>query len=191
MEKKTTKSKLDELKMLLDNDDNTDLPIQSNFKIEKTRQKTQNKLETLNDKHFIFIEAYMSNGCVGLDAAITAGYSVKSAKVTASHLLADPLIQVEIQKRKTQIAKDFNIDREYIMNQYISIIQSSVVEGNDGVGFIKDRNSWLKAVNALAKMIGEDGTAKIDITSQGNPINIQYIIPNTKTEEDEETEDNE
>lgn len=55
----------------------------------------------LTPKERAFCEHFVAQGCTnGTQAAIKAGYSAKSAAVTASRLRADPRIQAEIERLK-------------------------------------------------------------------------------------------
>jgi len=49
-----------------------------------------------------FVEAYVENGGYGAKAAITAGYSPKSASNTATAMLRDPLVKKVLAERKAQ-----------------------------------------------------------------------------------------
>lgn len=51
----------------------------------------------------LFVEAYVENGGNGMEAAITAGFSPKSAKSKASHLLKVPKIKAAIEKRRAEV----------------------------------------------------------------------------------------
>jgi phage terminase small subunit len=50
-----------------------------------------------------FVNAYLTNGRNGTQAAITAGFSAKTAHVTASQLLKDPKIAAQVQERVEQL----------------------------------------------------------------------------------------
>ena len=182
MEKKTnTKSKLEELKTLLNNDES------SMYKKDNARQPSKIKLAALNDQHLLFIQEYLL--CNNQEqAAIKAGYAQKSAKSKASQLMADPLIQKEIEKQRNKIQQKWEIDRDFIINEYMNQIIYSKDIKLDGTDTVKDSNLWLKATQALSKTLGLDMPAKIDITSQGQPINIQYIIPDINKTEDNDNE---
>lgn len=52
------------------------------------------------ERRKLFIEAYLSNGENGTQAAITAGFSPKGAGVTAYRLLNEPQILAEIANRR-------------------------------------------------------------------------------------------
>lgn len=58
----------------------------------------------LTVKRQAFLNAYFSNGFNGTQAAITAGFSVRSARSIASELLTFPDVQAEIKRRLEQSA---------------------------------------------------------------------------------------
>jgi phage terminase small subunit len=55
------------------------------------------KQGNLTPKQKLFVEAYLANGCNGTQAAISAGYSARTAKQQASENLSKPDIQAAIQ----------------------------------------------------------------------------------------------
>lgn len=148
-------------------------------------KKERQKLDKLNEQHLVFIQEYIITKDQ-TKAAINAGYSEKTAKTKGSTLMADPLIQEEL-KRQQEIRKEkWQIDQDFIINEYMEQILYSKELANDGFDKVKDANLWLKAVQSLSKTLGLDAPSKVDITSNGNSININYIAPK---EEDQETDE--
>lgn len=133
-------------------------------------------LNKLVDKHYIFISEYISNGGNGQLAAIIAGYSQKSAKSKASQLLADPLIQEELLKKQEELNEKYQITQEYLIQEYLEMIQYAKEFKEDDSFIIKDSQLWLKATDSIAKMLGLNAPKKVDITSN-TPITIQYKKP--------------
>lgn len=62
-------------------------------------------MKKLTPKQQRFIEEYCSNGFNATQAAISAGYSKKTAKDMGCQNLAKPDIQEEIEKYKAEVAK--------------------------------------------------------------------------------------
>lgn len=63
------------------------------------RVKAGTSVSAAQERKAIFIEAYIANGRNATQAAITAGYSAKSARRTGTRLTADAHIASEIQRR--------------------------------------------------------------------------------------------
>lgn len=72
----------------------------------KTKQAGIKK--TISAQHKLFADTYLSNGFKGQEAALTAKYSEKRARITASELLDRPDIQAYINQRmkKSQMGAD-------------------------------------------------------------------------------------
>ena len=167
-----TKSKLNDLKNQLDLE-------------QKKEKKEPQRLDKLNDQHLTFIQEYLITKDQ-TQAAINAGYSAKTAKTKGSTLMADPLIQEEL-KRQQEIRREiWQIDQDFIINEYMQQILYAKELANDGFDKVKDSNLWLKATQSLSKTLGLDAPNKLDITSNGKPININYITPK---EEDTDTDE--
>ena len=60
----------------------------------------------MNKRHKLFVEKYIANGMNGSRAAIEAGYSAKSARITASKLLTNPNIKAEVSRRIREVLTD-------------------------------------------------------------------------------------
>lgn len=92
-----------------------------------------------------FVEEY----CVdfnGTQAAIRAGYSDKGAEVQAAKLLRIPKVQVEVAKRKSNLAEKTDITREFLVAETIKVLNDCVTE--------KSYPTRVRAIELLAKMHG-------------------------------------
>lgn len=73
----------------------------------------------------LFVEEYLKD-LDGQAAAIRAGYAPKSARITASQLLADfrigPLVKAAMEKRAARI----RIDADEVLRQLAALVKSSV-----------------------------------------------------------------
>lgn len=78
----------------------------------QSRVKAGTSRESADDRRAKFIEAYFTNGGNATDAAIQAGYSPKSAAVTASQLLKEPKVSAEVEKRRTEIVAKLELSTE-------------------------------------------------------------------------------
>ena len=105
----------------------------------------ENNDKELSAKRLRFIDEYMID-LNGTQAAIRAGYPENSARSIASEYLAIPDIKAEIDIRKAELAKKYEIKKEYIIDHLYELIRRST---ND-----QDRQSVLKALDMLNKMAG-------------------------------------
>jgi phage terminase small subunit len=72
---------------------------------------TEEKVTT--DKQSVFIDAYMTNGFNATQAAITAGYSEKTARSQGSRLLTNVDIKAEIQR----LMRDYIMPAEEVLSR--------------------------------------------------------------------------
>jgi phage terminase small subunit len=70
----------------------------------------------LSEKHRLFLNEYLKD-LNGKQAAIRAGYSVKSAKVTASRMLTNDNLRSELSKRLKEIYDNYKNDQEKIIRE--------------------------------------------------------------------------
>ena len=69
------------------------------------------------DRHAAFAEAYLANGQNALQAAITAGYSKRSAGSQGHRLLKDVQVQQIIARRRTEIAANLELNTERTLRE--------------------------------------------------------------------------
>lgn len=77
----------------------------------------------LTYKQQLFIEEYLID-LNGYQAAKRAGYSEKSARSTASTMLANPLIKQAIEERQQQLKDEIQITQKDVLAQLINIAHS-------------------------------------------------------------------
>lgn len=80
-----------------------------------------------------FVKA-IASGKSGLQAAITAGYSKRSAKVTASRTLTRANVQVALEKEIDSAAKKAGVSPEWVYKslKHLHDFNSQVVSKDDG-----------------------------------------------------------
>lgn len=136
------------------------------------------KLNKLNTKHLAFIEEYMINGfnATGAYMKVYPKSSYASAKAHAARLVSNGNIKVEIEARIEEYKAKYNIDREYIINEWLLQI-ANCKENND-------RRSLNSALVGLMKVTGND-IQKTELTVIG-PIKLNFgngFIPGMAEEE--------
>lgn len=71
----------------------------------------------ITPKQQAFIQHYVSNGGNGTKAAISAGYSQRSAAVTACELLKLPKVQKRLQPKRDEEKERLGLDADWIVSR--------------------------------------------------------------------------
>jgi phage terminase small subunit len=87
---------------------------------QKEKVAFEKQKELLTPKQEIFIREYMID-LNATQAAIRAGYSVKTARQIASENMAKPDILARIEKLKAERAEKLKIDAEWVLNRLVQI----------------------------------------------------------------------
>ena len=77
-------------------------------------------MSKLKGNQKLFVHEYLKDRN-GTQAAIRAGYSKKTARITASKLLTKPNIKEAVEKRKKEMLDEIKEDQMSIINDYIKI----------------------------------------------------------------------
>lgn len=79
----------------------------------KTRAKAGTSKSAAADRRKAFVNAYIANGRNGTQAAITAGFAAKGARVTAVRLLTEPRIAALVAEKveRAQAISGLTLDR--------------------------------------------------------------------------------
>jgi hypothetical protein len=165
---KDTKSRLNDLKSLLDND-----PVQIDLTpiilTKDNLEELDNLILSVRQKQFCI--EYLKSGN-GLQSAIAAGYSKNGAKETASRLLTYDNIQGELNRLQELSFRSNNITKEYVMEQILLLIQDSYNDEKT------DRTTITKCFDMLNKMNGHyNDTTQVNIQNNLNEIKIQIVRP--------------
>lgn len=68
-------------------------------------------------KRKAFVEFYFANGENATQAAISAGFSAKTAGVTGAKMLKDPRVLAEITRRRSELCANLEISTERILKE--------------------------------------------------------------------------
>ena len=98
------------------------------------------KIDRLNARQLAFVDAYISNGGNALQAAMTAGYSPKSAKATAYEILENPRIQAAIHARTAELENERTATTQEVLEYLASVLRGEtqdevVVNVGKGKGY--------------------------------------------------------
>jgi len=105
----------------------------------------------------------------GTRAAISSGYSEKSAHTVANKLLSEPGIQLAILKRQQALASVATLSREWVMTELSEIIEECRAAEKP------DRHLQLKALDMIAKLSGYYAS-DIQLNVQNNIESIKIEI---------------
>lgn len=131
-------------------------------------------MKKISDKHKIVVDIYLSNGLNKTQALIDAGYSSVYANKNINSIFSKSEVKDYIAQKQALTAKKYDITRDYITAEYLSLIDSAKKEGLDGQGNLKDRANWAKALGQLSKLLGLDEPEKIQHSGE---INIGLSVP--------------
>ncbi|MCW7556497.1 terminase small subunit [Endozoicomonas gorgoniicola] len=118
---------------------------------------------SLNDRQQRFVDEYLANGGNATQAAISAGYSAKTAEATASRLLRNVKVADSVARGQKKIKKDLGITAEWKRDQLKKIIEacSNTVEAQKGKGddatMVKTMVDAKAAISAIAELNKMDG----------------------------------
>ncbi|HEF0077856.1 TPA: terminase small subunit [Citrobacter youngae] len=98
----------------------------------------------LTDKQEMFCREYLID-LNATQAAIRAGYSVKTARKTGSENLTKPDIQDRIGELKSQRCELVGIDAAYVLCRLVEIDQMDVLDILNDDGSLRPISSWPKA----------------------------------------------
>ena len=99
----------------------------------------------ISAKRLRFADEYVLDGNATA-AAIRAGYSARSAHVTACRMLKDRVVQAAVAERQDEIAEELEISREKVMRGLLEAVEIARLQA--------DPAALVKAWSELARMCG-------------------------------------
>lgn len=151
----------------------------------------------LTDKQELFAREYLKD-LNATQAAIRAGYSVKSAQEQASRLLSNVMVQSRISELKAGRNEEVGIDAAYVLRRLVEIDQMDVLDillPNGELRPIKDwPKTWRTTLSGMdvTEMAGDDPgfLKKIkwpdkvkNLELLGKHVTVQAFKENVKTEQ--------
>lgn len=142
----------------------------------------------INDKEKALVDEYMVNGYNGQMAhqKVYPGTTMESSKAGASRMLARPYVKKYLELSREKLANKVEINREWLVKEYLELIKSCKMNGTDGTGYIKDKANWNKSLKQLAKLLGLDEPDQIDVKHNGIIFNM--VKPVKKEDKDNTSE---
>lgn len=143
---------------------------------------------SLTKKQLAFVDEYFINGFNAKASYLKSYPNVTegTAEVQGSRLLNNPKIKAEIEARQKELRAKNNIDREFLLNEYLQLLESCKKEGLDGVGTIKDRTNWARALAQVSKLLGLDAPEKVEHSGQ---ITLKAVVPGIDDSEQKQLDD--
>lgn len=99
----------------------------------------------LSPRQQSFVRAYVESGN-GAAAAVRAGYSARSAKVTAARLLTKANVQAAVRSQQAQIAQRLELSRERVIAELQEAVNIARMKG--------DAQAMVAAWREVAKICG-------------------------------------
>lgn len=112
----------------------------------------------------IFVEAFLANGGNATQAAVQAGYSVRSAGQLGSVLLKDVEIQEAIAKRRAELANRYKLTTDDVLRECARIVYSDprrLFDARGGLRHVKDLEDEVAATIASIE-VSDDLVGKGD-----------------------------
>lgn len=117
----------------------------------------------MNERQRRFAREYVLTSRNGTEAAKRAGYSERSATMTASRLLTNDEVQDEIQSVRDRYAEEIGLDRPYVLETLKKLIERGLQaepvldrEGHETGEYVFAGSVVNKALETLIKMLGLD-----------------------------------
>lgn len=101
----------------------------------------------------LFIEAYLSNGHNGKQAAITAGYAANSASVTAAKLLAQANVRAIVEARAKKTAEASELKTVEVLQELRKMVHADLRKLFREDGSVKEVSEWPDDVAAAVSSL--------------------------------------
>ena len=103
------------------------------------------ELTEISAKRLRFAEEYVLDANATA-AAIRAGYSARSAHVTACRMLKEPVVQAAVAERQALVAEELEVTRQEVMRGLLDAVEIARLQADPG--------AMVKAWSEIARMCG-------------------------------------
>lgn len=121
------------------------------------------------NKRRLFVEAYLSNGGNATQAAISAGFSAKSARKKGSDVLREPRVQAAIKARQEVLAVKYELTTEAVIEKLAKLVRADLRLLYNAEGSLKPPHEWPDDV--AAAVVGFEATEEFT----GNGRDRQFV----------------
>lgn len=118
---------------------------------------TKGKGARLSPKMKLFVEAYTTNGGNASKAVEAAGYKTSNAPQLGAELKNHPLIAEEIRKFEAQMTDKREIERDYLLNKLVEVIDSVEEKTSDKLRAIELAGKAIALWRDRQEISGPDG----------------------------------
>lgn len=140
----------------------------------KKRTKAGTSKEAAAARRARFVEAYLSNGENGTQAAIDAGFAEKGAPVTAAKLLKEPKVAAMIDRRRKELLDRYELTTEGVLRELARITYFDVGKCYDEKGTILPLHKMPEDTRrALAGL--KDGEVRAFDKVSATRLSMQYL----------------
>ena len=122
----------------------------------------------LTAKQQRFIEEYLID-LNATQAAIRAGYSEKTAYAIGEENLRKPVIKAEIERLQAETSNKLQVTKEGLINDLLTIKELCLTNA-------RVTHNSIKAIEVISKMLGFESPKKVDITTNGESLNLKDLI---------------
>lgn len=113
----------------------------------------------LSPKMKLFVEHYCTNGGNGSKAVQDAGYKTSNPAQLAAELRNHPLVSAEIKKQEAEMTDKREIERDYLLNKLVEVIDSDEEKTADKLHAIKLAGQAIALWRERQEISGPDGEA--------------------------------
>lgn len=127
----------------------------------------------LNERERKFCIAYLTNGQVMQQAALTAGYSEEYAAKNSFRLMQKPYIKDYIEKRLAQMDKELGVTFEWKVKKLKSVIDRAIPD--DEIESDLSASVGISAIQELNKMQGHHSAEKRVNTNLNSDTDVENV----------------
>tara|TARA_B100000674_G_C37482573_1_gene752166 strand:- start:180 stop:668 length:489 start_codon:yes stop_codon:yes gene_type:complete len=142
--------------------------------VEHEQRASVTLMDKMNPKQTRFVKHYISNGCNGKKAAISAGYSKHTAESKASQLLRIVKVKNAIEKEKAKLETKLDYSRENLMQ----LVMAQAMYDGEGA----THGARVSALNLLGKWTGLD----VQQVKQDTNVAFRWIVDGEESHDDAE-----
>jgi phage terminase small subunit len=113
-----------------------------------------------------FVQAYIANGHNAIKAAISAGYSARTAYSQGQRLLKNVEIRGELANVAQQVAKVVGLETQRTLQECARLVYSDIGAFLNDDGSLKPRSEWTPEMSACVASVEFDRTT-------GRPVRIK------------------
>lgn len=120
------------------------------------KPKAGTSVSAAAERKSLFIEAFIANGGNATQAAISAGYSEKTAYSQGNRLLKDVEIKQQLSKRQEKLALKYSLDTESVLQELARMVYADPRRAFGPDGALLPVKEWPDDVAAMVASVEVD-----------------------------------